>query len=112
MLLFVIVRHPLMLLGTAAACTAWWFLSQYLVAQNINVVVGGRQFSSSHLNAGFLLALFLAVLIVFGSIIFFFIGLSTSIVSVHALFRNDKQHNLGSAKGVTEEATASAPSVA
>ena len=111
-LLFVIVWHPLMLLGTAAACTAWWFLSQYLAAQNISVVVVGTRVSSSHLNAAFLLALFVAVLAVFGSEIFFFIGLSTSVVSVHALFRNDKQHNLGAARGVTDDKGAVAPSAA
>ncbi len=111
-LLFVIVRHPLILVGTAAACTAWWFLSRYLAAQNISLAVAGVRISSSHLNAGFLLALFVTVLVVFGSVIFFFIGLSTSVVSVHALFRNDKQHNLGAARGVTEDGGASAPSAA
>ncbi len=102
-LLLLIVRHPLMLVGTAAACAAWWYLSHYLESQNISVVIANRRVTSSHLNAAFLATLFLTVLIVFGSVIFFFIGLSTSIVAAHALFRNDRLHNLGAAQGVTEE---------
>jgi hypothetical protein len=112
-LLFVIVRHPLMLVGTAAACGAWWYSSRYLAAQKVSIVVASMRLTSSHLNAGFLLALFVTVLLVFGSVIFFFIGVSTSVVAAHALFRNDKQHDLGAARGVTEDgASAKVPSLA
>lgn len=111
-MLLVVVTQPLILLGLTLACGVWWLLSSYLTSNAVAVNVAGQRLTSAHLNTLFTALLFLGMLTVFGTSIFFFIGLSTTLVAVHALFRNDKQHNLGTAKTAEEAPGAMPPSPA
>jgi NAD/NADP transhydrogenase beta subunit len=75
-------------IAVAIAVALGWRLSSYAHETGLSFRVLSYNLSPSHISAAVGFSLLASVLATFGSVIFFFLGIATTTIMVHALLRN------------------------